>query len=85
MIINFPLIYMPPALLFLELLESLELLVMAPLVALKQLPDRSHIPAVFAASEFNKCSPTSPGSCTMLPRNGCVSQCISTYLSQLSL
>ena len=39
---NLPLIYMPLALLFLELLESLELLVMAPLVALKQLPDRSH-------------------------------------------
>ena len=39
---NFPLIYMPLALLFLELLGSLELLVMAPLVALKRLPDCSH-------------------------------------------
>ena len=48
---------MPLALLFLELLEPLELLVMAPLVALKQSPDRSHTPAVFAASELNKCSP----------------------------
>ena len=37
-----PLMYMPLALLFLELLGSLELLVMAPLVALKRLPDCSH-------------------------------------------